>query len=310
MSLPKPVLKPVFDITRASHVVLRVRDIPASRAFYVDTLGMLVSHEDADTLYLRGIEEAAHHSIVLKRSVSPACERLGFRVFTEDDLDHLSAHLSARGLTPAIVDRPFQSRTLHVIDEVGIPLEFCASMTVMERAINRFETHVGACPMRFDHMQVLTPAVERACALYGQLGFRTSEYIVDPADDGLRAVFMQRKGNPHDIVFMRNDGPRLHHFAFTCPEAHHLLHLCDLLAAAGLGESVEWGPGRHFGPGYARFVYLRDPDGHRIEFFNNHYQTMDIEDEPLRWLPPPDGQAFRWGRPSPQPWRDEATSFA
>ena len=28
---------------------------------------------------------------------------------------------------------------------------------------------------------------------------------------------------------------------------------------------------------------MRDPDGHRIELFNTHYQTMDIDDEPVRW---------------------------
>ena len=46
--------------------------------------------------------------------------------------------------------------------------------------------------------------------------------------------------------------------------------------------NVEFGPGRH-GPGHALFVYLRDPDGHRIELFNTHYQVMDIENEPVRW---------------------------
>src|SRR5205085_6648421 len=140
----------------------------------------------------------------------------------------------------------------------------------MPRAVNRFELFRGVNPMRLDHFQVLSPDVVSACAFYGQLGFRTSEYIADEGTDEPRAVFMQRKGNPHDFVVMKNPGPRLHHVAFTCPEAHHLVDLCDLLARAGFGELVEWGPGRHFGPGYARFLYLHDPDGHRIEFFNNH----------------------------------------
>ena len=37
-----------MQITRASHVVLRVRDLAKSRAFYVDTLGFVVSDEDND----------------------------------------------------------------------------------------------------------------------------------------------------------------------------------------------------------------------------------------------------------------------
>jgi catechol 2,3-dioxygenase len=309
MEIPRPVLKPAFDITRASHAVLRVRDLAKSRAYYVDAIGFLVSAEDKDTLYLRGLEEAAHHSLVLKRAAEPDCERIGFRVFTEDDLDALQHHLASSGLKTAMVERPFQSRTLHVTDITGVPLEFCASMTVMPRAINQFDKYDGVNPMRLDHFQVLSPEVRKAWVFYSALGFRTSEFIADEGEDA-RAIFMQRKGNPHDLVFMKNPGPRLHHVAFTCPEAHHLLDLCDRLASFGFGECVEHGPGRHFGPGYARFLYLRDPDGHRVEFFNNHYQTMDVEDEPLRWTPPAQGTASRWGKMAPQSWRDDATAFA
>jgi hypothetical protein len=33
------------------------------------------------------------------------------------------------------------------------------------------------------------------------------------------------------------------------------------------------------------YVYFRDPDGHRVELFNTHYQIMDIENEPVGWDP-------------------------
>ena len=47
MSIPDPVFRPAFAITRASHVVLRVADLQRSRAFYVDTLGFVSSTRDA-----------------------------------------------------------------------------------------------------------------------------------------------------------------------------------------------------------------------------------------------------------------------
>ena len=68
MSIPKPVYNPPFDVTRASHSVLTVKDLAVSRNFYVDLLGFIVSDEDKDTLYLRGVAEACHHSLVLKRA--------------------------------------------------------------------------------------------------------------------------------------------------------------------------------------------------------------------------------------------------
>ena len=52
MTIPRAVYPAPFNITRASHVVLTVKDLGASRAFYVDALGFAVSDEDANTLYL------------------------------------------------------------------------------------------------------------------------------------------------------------------------------------------------------------------------------------------------------------------
>ena len=243
----------------------------------------------------RGLEEGCHHSIVLKAGAEPACERVGLRVLTEDDLDRAEAHFRTSGLPTRWVQAPFQGRTLHTSDPAGTPLEICATMQTKPRRIMHFETFHGACPQRIDHVQVLTRAVRPACEFYMAMGFRLSEFIVPDNSDELHAVFLQRKGNPHDIVFVNNAGPRLHHTAFTIPEVHHLMYICDLLGRNGFGAGVEWGPGRHFGPGYARFVYLRDPDWHRVELFTNHYQTIDAEDEPIRWEMS-DLNTGRWGR--------------
>jgi catechol 2,3-dioxygenase len=308
MSIPSPVFRPRFAVTRASHAVLTVRDLKRSRAFYVDTLGLVVSDEDASALYLRGLEEGCHHSLVLKPGDTPTCERVGMRVLTEEDLDLAQSHFASCGLPTKWVEVPFQSRTLHTTDVVGTPLELCATMQTEPRRIMHFEAFHGACPQRLDHFQVLTPEVLKACEFYMAMGFRLSEYIVHDASDDLRAVFLQRKGNPHDIVFVDNAGPRLHHAAYTIPEVYHLMYICDLLGRNGFGASVEWGPGRHFGPGYARFVYLRDPDGHRIELFTNHYQTIDMEDAPIRWQAS-ELNIGRWGTSPPATWLQEASAF-
>ena len=309
MRIPALVVKPPFNITRASHIVHRVRDLARSRAFYADTLGFLVSDCDRDALYLRGLEEACHHSIVLRRAADPGCERIGFRAYTEEDVDGVEFFYRKAGLPTRWVERPYQSRTLQVSDPTGAQFEFCASMTLQPRAVNQFGLHKGASPMRLDHYQVLTPKVREAWDFHAAAGFRTSEFISDATETEPKAIFLQRKGNTHDLVFMENTGPRVHHAAFTCPDPRHLMDACDILASAGFGDRVEHGPGRHFGPGYARFLYLRDPDGHRIELFNNHYQTMDIEEEPFHWRGAAHGDPARWGRPPVASWREEASSF-
>ena len=53
MPLPTPNLHPQFNIVRLSHVELGATDLAKSRAFYVDTLGLQVTDENADAIYLR-----------------------------------------------------------------------------------------------------------------------------------------------------------------------------------------------------------------------------------------------------------------
>ncbi len=308
MSLPSPVFDPPFRITRASHVVLTARDLSASLQFYSEVVGLVLTAREDDTLYFRGVEEACHHSLVVRRAPAPACVRIGMRVLTESDLDRAKTFFDERGCAVQWVEVAHQGRTLHVTDVADVPLELCARMPAMPRMITEFTAHKGGCAQRLDHYQILTPRVREACELYMSAGFRLSEYIAPAGSPELLGVFLQRKGNPHDIVLFNGVGPRLHHFAYLSPERHHLLHACDVAGALGYGAQVERGPGRH-GPGHAMFVYLRDPDGHRIELFNTHYQIMDLENEPVRWDPSDHRISFPWGLPARRAWFEEATSF-
>jgi catechol 2,3-dioxygenase len=229
------------------------------------------------------------------------------RVLTEEDLEAAHFYFSSAGLPVQWMEVEQQGRTLHTCDPAGTMLEFCATMETRPRLFHHVEKHHGACAQRLDHVQVLTPLVRESLEFYAKIGFRLSEYVVQRDDDGLMMVFLQRKGNPHDVVFADSPGPRLHHFAYTVPDTSTLMTTADLLVRANLSDNVEFGPARHFSPGNARFLYLRDPDGHRIELFPTHYQTIDIEDEPIRWQFP-DFRIGGWQQP-PERWFAEATNF-
>ena len=177
MPMPPAVYDPPFRITRASHVVLGVRDLAASRAFYTQIAGLVVTAETSDALYLRGIEEACHHSLVLRKSPDAVCSRIGMRVLTEADLERARATFEEAGCAVAWADVPFQGRTLHVTDPVGVPLELCARMPAEPRMLTKFSSWRGAAAQRIDHYQLLTPHVSKACAFYMSLGFKLTEYI-------------------------------------------------------------------------------------------------------------------------------------
>src|SRR5438045_8856123 len=79
-NIPNTNFNPPFNITRASHLVFTVRDLAKSREFYTEVMGLIVSDENANTLWLRGVEERAHHSLTLTQTTGqPQCERIGFR---------------------------------------------------------------------------------------------------------------------------------------------------------------------------------------------------------------------------------------
>ena len=311
MTLPRTDHDVPFNITRASHVVLTVRDLDASRLFYTEVIGLVVTAHEGSTLYLRGIEEACHHSLVLRRSDAvPSCPRVGMRVRREQDLDRLAEFLQRKGCSADWAEIAHQGRTLQATDAAGVPLEFCASMPVLPRMLTQFHLHKGGAGARIDHYQILVPDVRAAAEFYMSAGFVLSEYIAatDADDEALAGVFLQRKGNPHDIVFFTGTGPRLHHTAFASPESVNVLRACDVAGALGFGSAVERGPGRH-GPGHAFYVYFRDPDGHRVELFNTHYQALDLEVEPVRWSAGQGTKLNPWGLPAQKKCFTQATPF-
>ncbi|WP_439116804.1 VOC family protein, partial [Nocardia cerradoensis] len=64
--VPTPAAPPP-DILRVAYAELVVTDLAASREFYVDVLGLTVTAEDEDAIYLRTLEEFIHHNLVLRR---------------------------------------------------------------------------------------------------------------------------------------------------------------------------------------------------------------------------------------------------
>ena len=310
MSYPQPVYEPPFNITRAGHMVLTSRDLARARHFYTNVIGLVVTKEDGDTLWLRGLEEIAHHSLVIKRtSGQPMCERIGLRVLTETELEKAHRHYRSLGLDPRSVEVPHQGRTLHVTDPFGVPYELTARMDRVDRAIMRQMHHAGGTPLRFDHLQLHLTEVRRAVEFYTALGFRTSDYLVAGPDDEITGAFLHRKDIPWDLVFLRGTGPRMHHFAYVVPNAVDMFRACDSAGLHKYGPNVEFGPGRH-GMGHVQFTYFRDPDGHRIELCLEAPHLMtDLENEPVRWDIEKRRNAIDWGFPPPQRWYDEASHF-
>lgn len=309
MPVPAPNLYPPFNTIRLSHVEFGVTDLARSRAFYVDTLGLQVTDEDANTIYLRALEERGHHCIILKKSDKAEARDLGFKLYDEEHLDRAAAYFAARDLPVEWVERPYQGRTFRTRDPQGIPLEFYAKMDRLLPIHQQYSLYKGVKPLRIDHFNCFSPNVDAAVAFWNEIGFRVTEYTEDEESGRLWAAWTHRKGGVHDIAFTNGTGPRLHHTAFWVPTPLNIIDLLDLMSTTGWLANIERGPGRH-GISNAFFLYIRDPDGHRIEIYCSDYQTVDPDLEPIRWdLKDPQRQTL-WGAPAPRSWFEEGSVFS
>jgi catechol 2,3-dioxygenase len=301
--------RPPFDVLRCAYAELFVTDLEASERFYVDLLGLVVSDRTPDALYLRGWEERLHHSLVLRSAPVAACGRLAFRVREDRDLDLAAAEFERRGCVVREVhgDLLGMGRAVRTWDPFGFPLEFFREMSQFETQLQRFDIQRGAPIMRLDHFNIHSPDCEDTMAFWLELGFRPTEYIsTDGPDERITGGWLARKQTVHDMALTAGAGPRLHHIGLFVAEAGGVLRACDQIGGAFRTDAIERGPGRH-GVSNAFFVYLRDPDGHRIELYACDYYTGDPDHQPLRWsVNDPRCRSF-YGVRAPDSWYEESS---
>ncbi|OPX14205.1 3,4-dihydroxyphenylacetate 2,3-dioxygenase [Gordonia sp. i37] len=296
------------DILRCAYMEIVVTDLAASRQFYVDILGLYVTDEDDEAIYLRSTEEFIHHNLVLRKGPVAAVAVFSYRVRSPEDLDKAVAFYTeigcrverrAEGFVKGIGD------SVRVEDPLGFPYEFFYQTDHVERMSWRYDLHCPGELVRLDHFNQVTPDVPRAVRHYQDLGFRVTEDIQD--DKGtVYAAWMRRKPTVHDTAATGGDGPRMHHVAFATHEKHNILAICDKLGGLRRSDAIERGPGRH-GVSNAFYLYLRDPDGHRVEIYTQDYYTGDPDNPVVTWDVHDNQRRDFWGNPVVPSWYTDAS---
>ncbi|WGW11923.1 3,4-dihydroxyphenylacetate 2,3-dioxygenase [Saxibacter everestensis] len=301
-------LPPAPDVIRAASAELIVSDLAASRAFYVDVLRLVVTEETDDAIYLRSFEEYLHHSLVLRKGPVPACAALSYRVRSAAELDVAQTYYQALGVPVRRLSAGTKRGIGEIVaieDPLGFPVEFFYDAEHVERFTQRYDVHGAGAIARLDHFNVVTPDIAAARSYYEGLDFKVSEDIQD-SDHTVYAAWMYRKATVHDVALTGGDGPRLHHIAFSTNERHQILHICDQLGALRQSDKIERGPGRH-GVSNAFYLYLRDPDGHRIEIYTQDYYTGDPDNPVITWDVHDNQRRDWWGTPVVPSWYAEAS---
>jgi catechol 2,3-dioxygenase len=245
---------------------------------------------------------------VLRQGAEPSVGALSLKLYCEEDLNRAKDYFEEQQLPAEWVERPYQGRTLRTRDNFGTPLELYFQMDRLPPIHQKYALYHGVKPLRIDHFNCFSPDVDASVAFYNAMGFRVTEYTEDDESKRLWAAWLHRKGGVHDMAFTNGKGPRLHHAAFWVPTPLNIIDLLDLMSTTGYLANIERGPGRH-GISNAFFLYVRDPDGHRIEIYCSDYQTVDPDLEPIKWdLKDPQRQTL-WGAPAPRSWFEEGSLF-
>ncbi|MEM3852133.1 MAG: 3,4-dihydroxyphenylacetate 2,3-dioxygenase [Methanomassiliicoccales archaeon] len=295
-------------MVRAAHVEFLVKNLQRAREFYVDTLGFHVTEEDEEHIYLRGYEDRFHHCLILTSSKEIGVGHFAYRVESAEDLEEFGKMLQEKGIEAAMIEEDTergQGKALRFIDPSGFPVELFHEMEGAEWLMQRFHLQRGSGVSRLDHFNIMTKEVEKTVNWYSALGFLMSEYVEDEKG-GISAAWMRRKQSSHDIAIMNGEGPRFHHAGFYVNDRDAVINCADILSSRGYYRNIERGPGRH-GITNAFFLYVRDPEGNRIEFYNGDYLTADPDWKPIVWRnDDPQRQTF-WGTPAPESWWKEAS---
>ena len=290
------------DILRCAFMEIVVTDLAASRQFYVDTLGLVVTEETDTQIYLRTYEEFIHHNLVLTKGDVAAVNSFGFRVRSEEELENAVAFYEERGCEVRREKNRLSGmgESVRVQDPLGFPYEFFYEIAHEERLAWSYDAHIPGALVRLDHFNQITPDVPKAVDYMEDLGFRITEDIRD-AEGTVYAAWMRRKPTVHDTAMTGGDGPRMHHIAFATHEKHNIIAICDKLGALRESDRIERGPGRH-GVSNAYYLYLRDPDGHRVEIYTQDYYTGDPDNPVVTWDVHDNQRRDWWGTPVVPSW--------
>ena len=207
---------------------------------------------------------------------------------------------SARGLRERGI-----GDAVRVVDPLGFPYEFFHHVEHVDRLAWRYDLYTPGALVRLDHFNQVTPDVPRGRDYLEGLGFRVTEDIRD-ADGVTYAAWLRRKDTVHDTALTGGDGPRLHHIAFSTHEKHNIIAICDMLGALRMSDVIERGPGRH-GVSNAFYLYIRDPDGHRVEIYTQDYYTGDPDNPVVTWDVHDNQRRDWWGNPVVPSWYTEAS---
>ena len=267
-----------FDLAHLAHAELLSPRPEDSLHFFTEVMGMGVSGQEGDSVYLRGWDDYEFHTLKLTASKVSGMGHFAFRASSPDALERRVQALGTAGLGLGWVEgdlghgAAYQFRTP---DGHAGELYFdtrwyeadAANRPALKNQAARFPAR-GASLRRLDHLNLLASSVAPMREFFVEtLGCLLSEQIV--YDDGSeKGAWLCVNNKSYDLAVSEDHSGargRLHHLTYAVDSREDVLRAADICLEHGV--HIETGPHKH-AVQQTFFLYVYEPGGNRFEICN------------------------------------------
>ncbi|GIV88819.1 MAG: catechol 2,3-dioxygenase [Chloroflexus sp.] len=286
--------EPIFDTHQLAHVEILTPKPDQTLWFFRDLLGMEVTKQEGQSVYMRAYEDWYHHTLKITEAKEPGLGHVAWRTSSPQALERRVKAIEASGFGKGWIDGDLgHGAAYQFTTPDGHPMEILWEVEYFQPTedqktplLNRPQKRPlrGVPVRRLDHVNLLASDVTvNKTFMMEQLGFRLREHIV--LNNGIEAgCWLSVSPLVHEVALMR-DGKgargRLHHVCYWYGYPQNLNDLADVFREQGI--FIEAGPGKH-GISQAMFMYVYEPGGNRVELFGDPgYLIFDPAWKPIVW---------------------------
>ncbi|ACL24919.1 catechol 2,3-dioxygenase [Chloroflexus aggregans] len=286
--------EPIFDTHQLAHVEILTPKPDQTLWFFRDLLGMEVTKQEGQSVYMRAYEDWYHHTLKITEAKEPGLGHVAWRTSSPQALERRVKAIEASGFGKGWIDGDLgHGAAYQFTTPDGHPMEILWEVEYFQPTedqktplLNRPQKRPlrGVPVRRLDHVNLLASDVTvNKTFMMEQLGFRLREHIV--LNNEIEAgCWLSVSPLVHEVALMR-DGKgargRLHHVCYWYGYPQNLNDLADVFREQGI--FIEAGPGKH-GISQAMFMYVYEPGGNRVELFGDPgYLIFDPAWKPIVW---------------------------
>jgi catechol 2,3-dioxygenase len=298
--------EPNLDVAHLGHVEVLTPKPEASLAFFVDVMGMTVSGEKGNSVYLRGWDDYERHSLKLTAAKQGGLGHAAFRTRSQQALERRVAALKDSGHGIGWVDDELghgPAYRCHDPDGHVIELYYetewyqapADKKPALKNQAQRYPAR-GCNVRRLDHFNGLCADVKANRIFFETyLGCRLTEQIV--LNDGTEAgMWLTVSNKSYDFAYTRDHTGhkgRFHHVTYALDSREDILRAADIFLEAGV--HIETGPHKH-AVQQTFFLYVYEPGGNRIEVANAGARLILAPDwKPIVWTEEERKKGQAWG---------------